>query len=120
MESVEEIYLIDEESQTPIYKKKCCCNLKCICAWLCGIFWTLFGFGCCAGVVYGIIKYFEYSSNIEAEFRSKNFYISERELLKCIVMNENISDSTDTFINITRDCLLNLTTKSREYHKNKN
>ena len=112
MESVEEIYLIDEESQTPIYKKKCY-DFKCICAWFCGIFWSLFGIGCCVGLFYGMIKYFEYAS-------VRDFYINNGNLVKCIVMNENISDSTDAFINITRDCLLNLTTKSREYHKNKN
>jgi len=112
MESVEEIYLIDEESQTPIYKKKCY-DFKCICAWICGIFWTLFGFGCCAGIIYGLYKLCEY-------FENKSFHVYNSDLVKCIVMNENISDSTDTFINITRDCLLNLTTKSREYHKNKN
>ena len=110
METVEDINLIDEESQIPIYKKKCY-NRSCICFAI--LFWTfvtILSLGTCAGIIYGLYKLCEYYEN-------KSFHVYNSDLVKCIVTNENISVSTDSFINITRDCLLSLTAKSREYHK---
>ena len=117
METVEDINLIDEESQIPIYNKKCC-NKSCIqtsvCICLATLFWTfvtILSLGACFGVIYGFYKLDEYYEN-----RSFNVYNSD--LVKCIVTNENINDA-NMFVNITRDCLLNLTIRPREYLKNK-
>ena len=117
METVEDINLIDEESQIPIYNKKCCfksCIKTSVCICLVILFWTfvtLLSLGACAGVIYGFYKLVEYD-------RNTSFHVYNSDLVKCIVTNENINDA-NMFINITRDCLFNLTIKPRKYLKNK-
>ena len=117
MESTDPTHLItqeefDVESQTSTSDKK---DSKC--KMCCEIFWLIIGNilfwgGLAAGVggiIYGIVKY----------EREPNFYISDRDLIKCIVTNEKINDSAEAFINITRYCLLELTSKARNKLKTK-
>ena len=55
------------------------------------------------GFIYGIVKM----------AKEPNFHVRDEDLIKCIVTNEKINDSTEAFINITRYCLLELTSKAR-------
>ena len=111
METVEDINLLDEESQILIYNKKCY-NRSCICfAMLFWTFVTILSLGTCVGNIYGFYKLCVY-------YEDKSFNVYNSDLVKCIVTNEKIND-TKMLINITRDCLLNLTIKPREYLKNK-
>ena len=80
METVEDINLIDEESQIPIYNKKCCnktCyNISCICFAI--LFWTfvtILSLGTCVGILYGLYKLVEYD-------RNTSFYVYISDLVK--------------------------------------
>ena len=105
MESTDPTHLItqeefDVESQTSTSDKK---DSKCkMCyenIWTIVGYILIFGFlGGLGGLIYGIVKYEE-----------KSLHVNNNDLIKCIVTNEKINDSTEAFINITRYCLLELT-----------
>ena len=113
MEIVDQRNILEEfdvETQTTTEKNDC---WKDCCAITWGIIGILALLGLVGGAFYGFIRLIQFAE-------SKSFYICESDLIKCIVTNENINGNIESIINITRDCLLDLTEKPREqYFKNK-
>ena len=113
MEIIDQRNILEEfdvETQTTTEKDNC---WKCCCEITLGIICGLGLVGLVCGIVYGFVSLARY---IEGE----SFHIDESDLIKCIVTNENINGNIESIINITRDCLLDLTKKPRgHYFKNK-
>ena len=109
MESADQRNILEEfdvETQTTTEKDNC---WKDYCAITLDIIVILALLGLVGGAFYGFIRLIQYADR-------KSFHISEFDHIKCIVTHENINGNIESIINISRDCLLDLTQKLREHY----